>query len=407
MLKAFKYRLYPTKAQAEKINQNIGCARLVYNLMLNAKIEHYDKTKKTLHITPASFKAEYDFLKLADSLALANSQLNLEQAYKNFFENPDHFGFPQFKSKKQARLSYKTNNQKNKSNPEKDSIRFDGNRLKLPKVGYIKFIEHRQHEGEIKSVVVSHERSGEYYASVLCEVKEPEKLPEIDKHIGIDLGLHGFIVCSDGKRVEAPKYFRKAEDMLARRQRAFAKTVTDSKNHEKMRVKVAKCHQKIKNQRKDFLQKLSTKLIRENQVISLEDLSVKRMEANHSIAKSVADASFSKFVSMLEYKAEGYGRTIVKIDRFYPSTQLCSGCGFQNKKLRGIKSLKVRKWVCPCCGEVHDRDLNASRNIDREGLRILNHRDDGDSSLTVHQTAGLVSVCDELAREATPPLGAW
>ena len=400
MLKAFKYRLYPTKAQADKINQNIGCARLVYNLMLKAKIEHYDKTKKTLHITPASFKSDKAFLKNVDSLALANAQINLEQAYRNFFKNPEHFGFPQFKSKKHSRLSYKTNNQK-------DSIRFDGNRLKLPKVGYVKIVEHRQHEGEIKSVVVSHERSGEYYASVLCKVKEPEKLPETDKHVGIDLGLHDFIVCSDGKRVEAPKHFRKAEEKLAKRQRSFAKTVTDSKNHEKLRIKVAKCHQKIKNQRNDFLQKLSTKLIRENQVISLEDLSVKGMESNHCIAKSVADASFSMFVSMLEYKAEWYGRTIVKIARFYPSTQLCSSCGFQNKNIRGMKCLKVREWICPECGEVHDRDLNASRNIDQEGLRILNHRNDGDSSFTDYQTAGLVSVCDDFAREATSPSGAW
>ena len=407
MLKAFKFRLYPTKAQAEKINQNIGCARLVYNLMLDAKTKHYEATKQTLHVTPACFKADKAFLKSVDSLALANAQINLEQAYRNFFKNPEHFGFPQFKSKKHSRLSYKTNNQKTKSKDSKCTIFFDGNRLKLPKVGYVKIIEHRQHEGEIKSVVISHERSGEYYASVLCEVKEPEKLPETDKHIGIDLGLHDFIVCSDGQRVQTPKFFRKAEQKLAKRQRAFAKTVKDSKNHEKLRIKVAKCHQKIKNQRKDFLQKLSTKLIRENQVISLEDLSVKGMEANHSIAKSVADASFSKFVNMLEYKAEWYGRTIVKIDRYFPSTQLCSGCGFQNKKLRGIKALKVREWTCYECGEIHDRDLNASSNIDREGLRILNRRDDGDSSLTECHTDGLVSLSDVLAREATQPLGAW
>jgi putative transposase len=407
MLKAFKFRLYPTKAQKTKINQNIGCARLVYNLMLDAKTKHYEATKQTLRVTPACFKSDKAFLKSVDSLALANAQLNLEQAYRNFFKNPEHFVFPQFKSKKHSRLSYKTNNQKTKSKDSKCTIFFDGNRLKLPKVGYVKIIEHRQHEGEIKSVVISHERSGEYYASVLCEVKEPEKLPETDKHIGIDLGLHDFIVCSDGQRVQTPKFFRKAEQKLAKRQRAFAKTVKDSKNHEKLRIKVAKCHQKIKNQRKDFLQKLSTKLIRENQVISLEDLSVKGMEANHCIAKSVADASFSMFMNMLEYKSEWYGRTIVKIDRFYPSTQICSGCGFQNKSIRGIKSLKVREWTCQCCGEVHDRDLNASRNIDSEGLRILNLRNAGDSSLTVHQTAGLVSVCDVLAREATPPLGAW
>lgn len=368
--------------------------------MLDAKTKHYEATKQTLHITPASFKSDKAFLKSVDSLALANAQLNLEQAYRNFFKNPEHFGFPKFKSKKHSRLSYKTNNQINKDNPLKNSIRFDSNRLKLPKVGYVKIIEHRQHEGEIKSVVVSHERSGEYYASVLCEVKETQKLPETAKRVGIDLGLHDFIVCSDGKRVEAPKHFRKAEEKLAKRQRAFAKTVKDSKNHEKLRIKVAKCHQKIKNQRKDFLQKLSTKLINENQVISLEDLSVKGMEANHCIAKSVADASFSMFVAMLEYKAEWYGRTIVKIDKFYPSTQICSGCGFQNKSIRGMKGLKVREWICTQCGAVHDRDLNASMNIDREGLMILNRRNDGDSSLTEYQTDGHVSLSNVLAREA-------
>ncbi len=375
--------------------------------MLDAKTKHYEATKKTLHITPAFFKTDKTFLKDVDSLALANAQINLEQAYRNFFKNPEHFGFPQFKSKKHSRLSYKTNNQINKDNPLKNSIRFDGNHLKLPKIGYVKIVEHRQHEGEIKSVVVSHERSGEYYASVLCEVKQTTELPKTDKHIGIDLGLHDFIVCSDGQRVQTPKFLRKAEEKLAKRQRDFSKTVKDSKNHEKMRIKVARCHQKIKNQRNDFLQKLSTKLIRENKVISMEDLSVKGLEANHCIAKSVADASFSKFVNMLEYKAEWYGRKLVKIDRFYPSTQLCSGCGFQNKKLRGIKALKVREWTCPECGEVHDRDLNASRNIDREGLRILNLRNAGVSSLTECHTDGLVLSSDILAREATPSLDAW
>lgn len=376
--------------------------------MLKAKIEHYQQTKKTLHVTPASFKTEYAFLKLADSLALANSQLNLEQAYKNFFDNPDHFRFPQFKSKKHSRLSYKTNNQKNKSNPEKDSVRFDGNRLKLPKVGYVKIVEHRQHEGDVKSVVVSHERSGEYYASVLCEVKEQEKLPETDKHIGIDLGLHDFIVCSDGQRVEAPKHFRKSEEKLAKRQRDFAKTVKDSKNHEKLRIKVARCHQKIKNQRKDFLQKLSTKLINENQVICLEDLSVKGMQKNQKLAKSVSDASFAKFVSMLEYKASWYGRTLVKIDRFYPSTQLCNGCGFQNTSLKGMRSLSKREWICPECGEVHDRDLNASKNILNEGLRIFNPRNVEDSELTACHTNKNSSIGgDVLALEANPPLGGW
>ena len=369
MLKAFKYRLYPTAPQAEKINQNIGCTRFVYNLMLDAKIKHYEQHKETLYITPAKFKDDYPFLKDADSLALSNAQLNLEKAFNKFFDKKT--GYPKFKAKHKCRWSYTTNNQRNKKNPEKDSIRFDGNRLKFPKVGYVKIVEHRHHEGVIKSVVVSKERSGEYYASVLCEIEQPEPLPVTDKVIGIDLGLHDLVVCSDGTRVEAPKHFRKSENKLAQKQRAFSRTQKGSNGHEKARLKVARCHQKIKNQRNDFLQKLSTKLLRENQVICLEDLSVKSMERNKKLAKSVIDASFSKFVSMLEYKAEWYGRKVTKIDRFYPSTQLCNGCGYRNESIKGLSGLKFREWICPECGEVHDRDLNASRNILKEGLKSI------------------------------------
>ena len=369
MLKAFKYRLCPTAPQAEKINQNIGCARFAYNIMLDAKIKHYEQHKEPLYTTPAKFKDAYPFLKNADSLALSNAQLNLEKAFNTFFQKKT--GFPKFKAKHKCRWSYTTNNHRNKKNPEKDSIRFDGNRIKLPKVGYVKIVEHRPHEGMIRSVVVSKERSGEYYASVLCEVEHPEPLPVTDKVVGIDLGLHDIIVCSDGQRVEAPKHFRKSEQKLAKRQRVFSRTQKGSKGHEKARLKVARYHQKIKNQRNDFLQKLSTKLIRENQVICLEDLSVKGMERNHKLAKSVTDVSFSKFVSMLEYKAEWYGRKLVKIDRFYPSTQLCSGCGYKNASIKGLSGLKFREWTCPECGEVHDRDLNAARNILKEGLKSI------------------------------------
>ena len=173
-------------------------------------------------------------------------------------------GYPKFKSKHQCRWSYTTDN-------NSDTVRFDGNRLKLPKVGYVKVVEHIQHEGRILTATISHERSGEYYASVLCEIEHSEPLPVTDKVIGIDLGLHDIIVCSDGERVEAPKHFRKSEQRLAKRQRAFSRTQKGSNGHEKARLKVARCHQKIKNQRNDFLQKLSTKLIKENQIICLED----------------------------------------------------------------------------------------------------------------------------------------
>ena len=268
MLKTFKYRLYPTKAQEEKINQTIGCARLVYNLMLNAKIEYYKQNKQTLHITPAKFKNNYSFLKEIDSLALANSQINLEKAYRKFFNEPNT-GFPRFKSKRKSRWSYTTNNQfpalkdengnsikdsneKVVKDYSKPSIKFDKNRIKLPRLGYVKIVEHRTHLGIIKSVIVSKERSGEYYASVLCEINQPEALPVTEKNVGIDLGLHDFIVCSDIEKIEAPKHFRKSQSKLAKEQRKFAKTQKGSNEHEKQRIKVAKCYQKIKNQRNDF-----------------------------------------------------------------------------------------------------------------------------------------------------------
>lgn len=363
MFRAFKYRLYPTAPQAEKINQNIGCARFVYNHLLDDRIKVWKETKQRSKKTYSILKEEHEFLKNADSRALKHAQTNLDEAYDKFFKEPCA-GFPKFKSKHKCRWSYTTDN-------NNGTVRFDGNHLRLPKVGYVKIVEHRPQEGRILTTTISKERSGEYYASVLCEIEHPEPLPVTDKVRGIDLGLHDFIVCSDGERVEAPSHFRKAEQKLAKRQRAFSRTQKGSSGHEKARLKVARCHHKIKNQRNDFLQKLSTKLVRENQVICLEDLSVKGMERNKKLAKSVTDASFSRFVSMLEYKAEWYGRKIVKIDRFYPSTQLCSGCGYRNESVKGLKGLKFRSWICPECGEVHDRDLNAARNILKEGLKSI------------------------------------
>ena len=370
MFKAFKYRLYPTASQAEKINQNIGCARFVYNQLLDDRIKVYKETRQKSKKTYSDLKKEYAFLKDTDSRALLHARENLDTAYDKFFK--DHStGFPKFKSKHKCRWGYTTDN-------NNDSVRFDRNRLKLPKVGYVKVVEHRLHEGRILTATISHERSGEYYASVLCEIEEIQKLPETNKRVGIDLGLHDIIVCSDGERVESPKYFKKSEQKLAKKQREFARTQKGSIRHEKARIKVARCYQKIKNQRNDFLQKLSTKLIKENQIICLEDLSVKGMKQNKKLTKSVMDASFSKFVSMLEYKAEWYGRKIIKIDRFYPSTQLCNNCGYKDESIKGLKGLKVREWSCPICGELHDRDLNAARNILKEGLKSIEPTEHGE-----------------------------
>lgn len=399
MFKAFKYRLYPTASQEEKINQNIGCARFVYNQLLSDRIKVYKETKQKSKKTYTDLKKDYPFLKQADSRALLNAREALDEAYNKFFKEPN-IGFPKFKAKHKCRWSYTTDNNNN-------AIYFKGNRLQLPKIGAVKVVQHRETEGRILSATISQERSGEYYASVLCEIELPVSLPETEKKVGIDLGLHDLVVCSDGTMVEAPKHFRKAEQKLAKEQRKFARTQKGSNGHEKQRINVVKCHQKIKNQRKDFLQKLSTKLINENQVICLEDLSVKGMQKNHKLAKSFSDASFSRFVYMLEYKASWYGRTVVKIDRFYPSTQICNACGFQNTSLKGLKGLKVREWICQECGEVHDRDLNASRNILKEGLRIFNPRNVEDSELTACHTNSFSIGGDMLALEANPPLGDW
>ena len=364
----------------------------ITNILVDDRINVYRETKQRSKKTYSLLKEEHEFLKNADSRALKHAQANLDVAYDKFFKEPNT-SFPKFKSKHKCRWSYTTEN-------NNGTVCFDGNRLRLPKVGYVKVVEHRQHEGRVLTATISHERSGEYYASVMCEIEQPELLPVTDKVLGIDLGLHDIIVCSDGTRVEAPKHFRKSEQKLAKRQRAFSRTQKGSKGHEKARVEVARCHQKIKNQRNDFLQKLSTKLIRENQVICLEDLSVKGMERNKKLAKSVIDASFSKFVSMLEYKANWYGRKIIKIDRFYPSTQLCSGCGYKNESVKGLHGLKVREWICPECGEVHDRDLNAARNILKEGMKVLNLRNVGDSKFTACHTNSFSVSGDVLALEA-------
>ena len=392
MFKAFKYRLYPTAPQAEKINQNIGCARFVYNHLLDDRIKVWTETKQRSKKTYSLLKDEHGFLKEADSRAIKHAQANLDEAHDKFFKEPNT-GFPKFKSKHKCRWSYTTDN-------NNGTVRFDGNRLRLPKVGYVKVVEHRLHEGRILTATISKERSGEYYASVLCEVEHPEPLPVTDKVVGIDLGLHDIIVCSDGERIEAQKHFRKSEQKLAKRQRAFSRTKKGSNGHEKARLKVARCHQKIKNQRNDFLQKLSTKLVRENQAICLEDLSVKGMERNKKLVKSVTDASFSKFVSMLEYKAEWYGRKIIKVERFYPSTQLCSGCGYKNESVKGLRGLKVREWICPECGEVHDRDLNAARNILKEGLKSIEPTERGDSKFTACHSNSFSVSGDVLALEA-------
>ncbi|NFR30958.1 transposase [Clostridium botulinum] len=357
MLKAYKYRIYPNKEQKLYFAKTFGCTRFIYNKMLTDRIKSYKENKdldikQSKYPTPAQYKKEFEWLKEIDSLALANAQLNLDKAYKNFFRDKS-IGFPKFKSKKSNYHSYTTNNQKG-------TIYIENSRIKIPKLKtMIKIKLHRKFDGIIKSCTVSKTPSNKYYISILVDA-ENNQLPKTNKKVGIDVGLKEFATTSDGEFFGNPKWLRKSEKRLAKLQKDLSRKKKNSNNRKKARLKIARLHEKITNQRKDFLHKLSMQIISENQVIVIENLKVSNMLKNHRLAKAISEVSWYEFRTMLEYKCKWYGRELIIAPSNYASSQLCSNCG---NKSNQTKDLSCRTYICPVCGMIMDRDLNASKNL--------------------------------------------
>ena len=362
--RAYKVRIYPSEQQKVLLSKNFGCCRKVYNCMLEARINSYKSTGSFGRSKPSDFYGEFPFLKEADSNSLTGEVLTLNAAFKNYGERKaDGVGFPKFKAKHRDKDSYTTYTTKN-------NVRVEGNRLRLPKVGYVTFRNYTDVDWmsrNIKHVTVERSRAGKYYASIMVEEAVPKALPPTGRETAIDLGLAEFGAMPDGTIIANPRFFKRLQDRLAVLQRAFARMQKGSKRREKMRRRIASLHELIANKRKDFLHKLSTRLIRENQTVVVEDLDVRGVaEGEH--AKSEHDTAWRIFLEMLQYKADWYGRTIVRVGRWFPSSQLCHCCGYKNPL---VKDLKVRDWDCPQCGQHHDRDVNAAINILTEGKRII------------------------------------
>lgn len=371
MQKAFKVTLIPSRAQSETINRTVGCVRFVYNRFLALRKEVYAIDKTILNYNRCSqkltlLKKEIEWLKEVDKFALQNSLKALETAYKNFFADlkkpkaKRRFGFPQFKKKHCCKQAYKTNF-------TNDNIQVRDNYLKLPKLGWVRFHKSQELISKLISVTVCRTKAGKYTASILCET-EIDKYPQVNQSIGLDLGIKSYLVTHLGEVVDNPKYYRTQKRKLRKAHKTLSRAQKGSSNRVKAKTKLAQIYERITNLRDDFLHKLSTRLIKENSIICLEDLRVANMVKNHKLALSISDASWSKFVTMLEYKAAWHDRIVQKVGTFFPSSQTCNSCEAINPL---VKDLKLREWSCAKCSSYNLRDKNAALNLLYEGLRLL------------------------------------